>query len=273
MQGAPRVIGAIDLGQSNFQGASLNANGSGKVSGPVNFVSEQMGLTEPYPMNANGAGSCWPRLQDLGLKRGIRYRILNAAIGGARIVHFTGMEGATITGRDVPLRTYNANGAGISGGTGRIPRFGHPDFDPYGLLARLKPEMDKTPQIRDWVILWANGESEGGTPGAMYSEAIESLGDFAINVLGCSLFMPGFSAQGTLSRSKLNELSAAVDTSIQNMQALGMNVAAGPNLFRYFNGKCPLYPEGNPIVRVHLEMLAQATQAKLIDRHLEAAGY
>jgi len=273
MQGAPRNVGVIDLGQSNFQGASLNANGSGRVSGPVNFVSEYMGLTEPYPLNANGAGSCWPLLQDLGLKRGIRYRILNAAIGGARIVHFTGIEGATVTGRDIPLKTYNANGAGISSGTGRIPRFGEPDFDPYRLLARLKPEMDKTPQITDWVLLWANGESEGGTSGVQYTAALEALGDFAINFLGCSLFMPGFSAQGMLTRAKLNELSSAVDTSVLNMQARGMNVASGPNLFRYFNGKAPLYPEGNPIVRVHLEMLAQAVQAKLIDRHLEVAGH
>ena len=265
----PRHIGILWAGQSNQQGATLTDNGASGAK----FVSVYTGEVEPFRLNANGAGSCLPRLVDLGLARGVKYLILNGAIGGSAARFFPGTIGATVGGQSIPVATLNTSGASLTGGTGVICREGDAGFDPFGLLGRMRTAKAAYPQITEWIGTWANAESDGGTTTQAYRDALVSIGNYFL-ASGCGAFFPGLSASGGNSSANMNALSAGVDEAIALMRSQGKRVYRGADLYARFGMSPPLYPErSSPATKVHLTFEAQRVQAELWDAAFAKAGY
>lgn len=266
--GALRYVGLVGGFQSNGQGATLTDNGGQGAK----FTSRYTGETDPFRLNSNGGGSCWPLLVDLGLARGVKYIILNGGIGGAAIRFFPGTVGATVGGQTIPVSTLNTSGASLTGGTGEICREGDAGFDPFGLLIRMRTAKATYPQITEWAGLWSNAESDVGTSLSSYRDALVSIGDYFLDS-GCVAYLPGLSASGGNNSGSMNTLSAGVDAAIALMQSQGKRVSRGADLYARFGMSPPLYPERtSPATKVHLTLEAQRVQAELWNAALMADG-
>lgn len=268
---APRNIGLLWMGQSNQQGATLTDNGGQGFK----FTSEFMGVSEPFRPNSNGGGSCLPRLLDLGLRRGVRYLIFNGAIGGAAIQHFTGVVGATVTGglASAPVANNNMSGVTLTAGTGVIATEGHPDFDPFGALARMRTLEQQYPQITEWIAAFANAESNQGTSSAFYQAAHVSIANYMF-ATGCAAYFAGLSSSGANTQGTMNNLQAGVAAAVAQLRAEGKAAYRGGDLYARFGMDHPTYPERTaPTTLVHLRPEGQRVQAELWDAAFAAAGY
>ncbi len=268
---APRVVGVLWGGQSNQQGATLTDNGG---SGAL-FTSAYTGETEPFRLNANGGGSCLPRLVDLGLARGVKFMFFNGGIGGASATHFSGVVGASVVGGSAatPAAACNMSGVGLSAGTGVAAVEGGPQFDPFGLLARMRAIKLQWPQITEWVGTWANAESDGLTSASLYQGSIETIGNYLL-ASGCNKFLCGLSSAGQADSTGMNKLQTAYRAALTKMASEGKQVARGGDLYDVFGLFPPLYDERfAPGTRVHLTLEGQRKQAEAWNAALLAAGY
>ncbi len=269
--GGVRTIGVLWLGQSNQQGATLSDNGG---TGALR-TSAATGNAEPYWGNANGGGSCLPVLEDFGAQRGKRYIIFNGAIGGAAIEHFCGVVGATVTGGSAatPVAARNMSGVGLTAGTGVPAVEGGGTFDPFGMLARARAALQSYPQITEWIGMFANAESNGGSSTAFYQACHISIANYLFTS-GCRAYFAGLSASGNNSQANMDTLSAGVTGAIQALRATGKNAHRGPDLYAQFGMNPGLYDERfAPGTRVHLNDATQYWQGILAGRQFDLHGF
>lgn len=255
-----RTIGLLWLGQSNQAGATLTDNGALGAK----FVSEYMGTQEPFLPNANGGGSCLPKLLDEALEHNVRLKIINVACGGASIGHFTGIKGSTISGSQTDPAIYsNMGNNGLAGGTGVPCKEGEGEFDPFGLLARALTWKNKHPEIEIWIAAFANGESDGGMSAANYQAGLVSLSNYLLD-RGIKKMFIGLSASGGNSAANMSKLQTAYLAAIDELKAAGKPVAKGADLYTKWGMYPPLYTERNAVTtRVHLTLEGQRVNAEL----------
>lgn len=255
-----RTIGLLWLGQSNQAGATLTDNGALGAK----FVSEYMGTQEPFLPNANGGGSCLPKLLDEALEHNVRLKIINLACGGASVAHFTGSAGASVVGQVADPAIYsNMGGNGLSGGTGVPCVEGDANFDPFSLLARVRTWKAKHPEITTWIAAFANGESDGGMSSANYRTGLVSLANYLLSS-GVDKVFIGLSASGGNSAANMNKLQAAYLAAIEELKAQGKPVEKGADLYAKWGMYPPLYTERNAVTtRVHLTLEGQRVNAEL----------
>lgn len=261
--------GILGIGQSNFAGAALSDNGGVAAT----FTDKYTGITDPLPPNSNGGGSMWPHLSQLGNERGVRYLIRNCAVGGASVAHFTGIAGATVTGSQTdPLFYHNMGTSGLSTAVGTALIEGQTGFDPLGFLASARSEKAKYPQVTGWTAIFANAESDGGMSAAQYQAHLVSIANYAL-ASGCDSVLLGLSASGGNSQANMDKLEGARAAAVAQLQAAGKPVFDGPNLYKRFGMRPPLYPEKYALgTSVHLTKEGQRVNAELTDASLQAAG-
>ena len=265
-----RNIGIWWTGQSNQAGATLTDNGG---VGAL-FTSSYTGVSDPLRLNVNGGGSCLPYLIDLGLARGVNYIILNGAIGGASVYHYSGIVGATVTGSATdPAIFCNMGSSGLSLSAGTACVEGDAQFDPFTFNARLRAAKALYPQITEWVGCWANAESDGGTASALYQAALVSNANYAL-ASGVNKYLIGLSSSGNNSQATMDRLQTAYLAAIGTLVGQGKNVAQGADLYAKWGMTPPLYTEKFAVAtKVHLTKEGQRVQAELWNAALLAAGY
>lgn len=261
--------GILVFGQSNQAGATLSDNGGVAAL----FTDEDTGLTDPLPPNSNGGGSMWPLVSQLGSARGVRYKILNGAVGGASVAHFTGIVGATVTGSQTdPLIFHNMGSSGLSTAAGTPCVEGDAAFDPFGFLASLRTLKATFPQITSWVGFFSNAESDGGMSAAQYQAHLVSISNYCF-ASGCDTMLLGLSSSGNNSQNNMDTLAAGRAAAVAQLIAAGKNVFDGPNLYRKFGMTPPLYTEKYAVAtKVHLTKEGQRVQGELMNAALIAAG-
>ena len=266
-----RDIAWIAEGQSNFQGAAMRYPGPRLTANIDRARSLRTGETDPFPgcNNSNQGGSCFPYVIDLARARGVRLHVFNYAIGGASVFNYTGLAGAVITSPTLPAANGYFSGGEMIGGT-TVQTEGGADFDPFGLLARARAEVQRCLGKYDAVISsWSNGESDHGTSAATYALGLGSVADYMI-ASGVNKHLIGLTCKiPSASTANMQLLQQGVTTAIASRP----KCAAGADLFAYFGDSAPLYPETGGGAYVHLTLRGQEHHAKLWNAALQAAGY
>lgn len=271
----PRRILLVVTGQSNQQGAAYLEGGVV----PARYVSRYTGVRDPLPgcNNINQGGSCWPYLIDFGLERGVKFDVVNYAIGGASAFHYTGRLGASISGgadASVPAAQGYMSPYGLSGGTTALVE-GNAGFDPFGLLSRTRAAIAarNVGQYEAVVSFWANGESDTGESAAAYQGALESISNYLLASGSSAHFIGLTSKSASATTGQMDTLQTAVASAVANLSGQSKRVLSGPDLYAYWGSSPPLCYETNASTRVHLTLRGQEVQARLLDDALSAAGY
>lgn len=271
----PRRILLVVTGQSNQQGAAYLEGGVV----PSRYVSQYTGIRDPLPgcNNINQGGSCWPYLIDRGLERGVRFDVLNYAIGGASAFHYTGRLGASISGgadASVPGAQGYMSPYGLSGGTTALVE-GNSNFDPFSLLSRTRASIAarNVGQYDAVVSFWANGESDAGESAAAYQGALESIANYLLASGSSAHFIGLTSKSASATTVQMDTLQTAVSAAVANLSGQSKRVLLGPDMYSYWGSSPPLCYEKNASTRVHWTLRGQEIHAQLLDGVLDAAGY
>lgn len=267
-----REILLIGQGQSNLAGAACMEGGVVKAKHTSIYGSQ----TDPFPgcNNLGQGGSMFPYLIDRGRARGVNYTVLNYAIGGASVYHYTGRSGAAVSGGDAatPASVGYMGSIGLSGGSG-VPAEIDADFDPFDLLSRSRTAIADPTGYESVVGIWSNGEADAGLSAAAYQAGLEAVADYMLDSGVDALLIGLTSKHASASSANFNALQTGVTDAIAALVGETKPVFAGANLWAHYASTPPLYPETDASTRVHLTLRGQEVHAWLWDAKLAAAGY
>lgn len=167
----------------------------------------------------------------------------------------------TVTDGDITWTLVSNSGASEYTSFSPFPETFTADFDPFGILARLKTALDAVTNVDEkWVVI-SNGQSDaGGSVGAQatylawYQAALESICDWAIAqgykvLIGFTCANPTDEAAGNGYRwVTLDSAWAAAVASRAN----GSTIFAGANLYRSLGLSPSVYPQSGLPYGVHL---------------------
>lgn len=261
----------VATGQSNWQGAAKNESGSTSVK----VRSKYKGTTDPYPgcNNINQGGSCFPFLIDLCFQRGVNLDVLNYAIGGASVFHYSGRVGASVTGglATLPAQQGYMSPVSLSGGAATAVE-GNGDFDPFSLCSRTRAAIAAKKAVRTYdavVSYWQNGESDAGVSSVAYAGGLSSVGQYMIASGADAHFIGLSSKQASATVGDYNNLTSGIDIAV----AGNPKFIKGHSLYTYFGSSPPLYAESDATSYVHMTLRGQEIQAALVNQILKASGF